>query len=191
MSLGFKAVPESVELAIGEATRTQEVLVFAAASNNGRNDRVPVTYPARSPYVFPVFSASFYGFWQEYNPSHSFKKEFTTLGQNVTGPWTRHGTDEFEPYRCRSGTSIATPIMAASAALALQFIYQKPALKVGSFKMRRLKGIDGMALLLLLMKHENDKGEHYYISPEFWLSDEKKAKEKLFNMIRDHYGEAE
>ncbi|KAJ5101433.1 Peptidase S8/S53 subtilisin/kexin/sedolisin [Penicillium alfredii] len=181
LSLGFKTVPESVATAIDKAKK-QDVLVFAAASNNGRNDPIPVTYPARSRDVFAVYATSYWGTWKEFNPKVGFG--IGTLGENVTAPWTRHGSKEVEPYRCRTGTSIATPILAASAALALQYIYQKPPLRIKDFDMRRLKGMDGMALLLSLMTREWDGDDHRYVSPEFWLGHWEDAKDKLTRRIR-------
>lgn len=181
MSLGFKNIPESVERAIKKATMVREVLIFAAASNNGPTDDYSVTYPARAMMVFPVFAASSQGDLQKFNPNHEHKKGLSTLGVNVTGPWTRHGSKEKAPTSCRSGTSIATPIMAASAALALQFIYQKPPLNIKG--LNRLKGIDGMHELLTLMIPRYASGTPYFIKPGMWLRSQEYAYKRVEEMI--------
>ncbi|KAJ5389012.1 subtilisin-like protein [Penicillium cataractarum] len=182
MSLGWKNIPESVERAIKTATMTREVFIFAAASNNGPTDDYSVTYPARAMMVFPVFAASSQGELQRFNPSHEHKKGLSTLGVNVTGPWTRHGTEEKSPTRCRSGTSIATPIMAASAALALQYIYQKPPLKIEG--LYRLEGIDGMVELLSLMRPIHLKETPYFVQPGVWLRNKDYARKKVMETIQ-------
>lgn len=182
MSLGFKNIPELVERAIKKATMSREVFIFAAASNNGPTDDYSVTYPARSMMVFPVFAASSQGELQRFNPRHEHKIGHSTLGVNVNGPWTRQGGKEKAPSRCRSGTSIATPIMAASAALALQYIYQKPPLKIE--RLDRLKGIDGMTELLSLMIPMNLREKPSFIKPGVWLRNKGYAHKKLIEKIQ-------
>lgn len=190
MSLGFKNIPESVEHATRDATMTRKVLIFAAASNNGPTDDYSVTYPARAMMVFPVFAASTQGELQKFNTSHEHKKGLSTLGVNVTGPWTRHGTRKKAPTSCRSGTSIATPIMAASAALALQYIRQKPLLKIEG--LNRLEGFDGMHELLSLMIPLHARETPYFIKPGVWLRSKEYAHKKVVEKIQHiWYGQAQ
>ncbi|KAF2815771.1 subtilisin-like protein [Mytilinidion resinicola] len=103
------------------------VLVFAASSNEGT--RGSIAYPARSDEVIAVDSADYHGEPSKYNtPEDDQKLRFTALGEDVESA--------YPPQRARagvtpgskrlSGTSCATPIAAATAAMLLEFAKQPP-----------------------------------------------------------------
>lgn len=110
MSLGFPEPAECIIQAISTAQKSN-VLMFAAASNGGATTHV--AYPASAEDVFCITSSNGAGKYSDFNPRGSnIKNGYSTLGEAVV----LAGFDD--PY---SGTSYATPIAAAFAALLLDF----------------------------------------------------------------------
>jgi subtilisin family serine protease len=117
MSLDFTHTPKPVEEAIHLAAGKM-VLMFAAASNNGANGTIARSYRARdSSSVFGIYSTDFNGRSSTFDPPPAeLDYNFSTLGENISSVWT--GNAEFS----LTGTSVSTPIAAATAALVLEFI---------------------------------------------------------------------
>ncbi len=112
MSFGFRRLQEDMARAIKNAAN-REILMFAAASNVGFGDGIP-RYPARGDRVFCIFSCDGYGESSKYNPtSRSRDFDFCALGEDV--PISGQSSKRV------SGTSVAAPIAAATAALILEF----------------------------------------------------------------------
>ena len=127
MSFGFPRHSSEIDHAIKKAVY-KDVLLFAAASNEG--PMAPVPYPARDHRVFRIYSThGRNGPSVDFNPS--FRRGYGSygiLGEEVRGAWkvTKASNDARSsatdgPTRLQTGTSVATPIAAAVAALVLEF----------------------------------------------------------------------
>ncbi|KAI4269376.1 MAG: hypothetical protein L6R35_006691, partial [Caloplaca aegaea] len=109
------AVAEAIDHAA-----TCGVLVCAAASNGGAND--DVAFPARDSPVICVHSTNEHGKPSDFTPNPlPFAPNFAVIGENVEAAWPGR-----ENGHSQSGTSTATPILAAVMALVLEFVDQKP-----------------------------------------------------------------
>lgn len=125
MSFGFPEEPcvngrTLISNAIHHAiqNRDGQVLFFAAAANDGGNQRE--MFPARHDEVFSVRATDHQGTFQDFNPPPNFWEApvFGTLGKEVPGAWLN--TQNYEV--CKTGTSIATPIAAGTAATILGYV---------------------------------------------------------------------
>lgn len=90
-------------------------LIFAAASNGGGNE--PRAFPAKEFGVFCIHVSDGKGNKTGINPPAGYIDNFSTLGHAVESQWNRETT-------YISGSSFSTPIAAAIAANALEFIRQ-------------------------------------------------------------------
>ncbi|GAP88690.1 putative peptidase S8 subtilisin kexin sedolisin [Rosellinia necatrix] len=112
MSFGSREHISALETAIIDCK--DKAIVFASASNYGLND--PRTYPARDERVICVHALDGLGGLDSINPATEAKANYGTLGLGVRLSW--QGKAE-----CRSGTSYATPILAAISATLLDWLH--------------------------------------------------------------------
>jgi hypothetical protein len=126
LSLGWEREPTvdnapviSNAISSALAHRDQKVLVFAAASNMGGSKHE--LFPAKHPTVFSVRGANTKGKHEDFNPSLPKHGEnvFATLGVQVPA---RNLGDSKPLYSPKSGTSVATAIMAGLAAIIVGYI---------------------------------------------------------------------
>ncbi|KAG4434252.1 hypothetical protein IFR05_010271 [Cadophora sp. M221] len=151
MSFGLYQISPVVRTAIRQAL-ARPVLVFAAASNNGT--RRDIAFPASMTGVFCINSASGDGGASSFNPELKPDKTFSIIGENVISTWSTH--QDGNPRRLMSGTSVATPIAAAVAALVLEYVLQNDP---ESFLIKHLdefKEYDGMSKIFSLMSKHRD-----------------------------------
>lgn len=117
MSLSFSNKPKAIKKALDSLDKN--VLIFAAVSNEGAISMQPIKYPASQEGVFSIYAAK--GVTSKgagYNPERSNTlryRPFKFLGDKVVSTWTA------ENIIAMSGTSVATPIAAATAALWIKF----------------------------------------------------------------------
>jgi subtilisin family serine protease len=128
MSFGFDKFSSDIYKALDHAYK-MDVVLFAAASNDGNASMNPLKFPAsQKESVICVNAASAFGKPSEFNPLPAIDRDRTTfLGENVKSTWPRSlRKDEPEIkggiWRRGSGTSVATPIAAAVAAAIMQFV---------------------------------------------------------------------
>ncbi|KAL9005235.1 MAG: hypothetical protein Q9188_001995 [Gyalolechia gomerana] len=119
MSFGWPQRHRAVEDAIDHANR-RRILICAAASNDGANDGV--AFPANFSPVICVNSTNEQGKPSSFTPiPQPLVPNFAVPGENVQAAWPG-----LENGKSQSGTSTATPILAAVMALVLEFVDQKP-----------------------------------------------------------------
>ena len=161
MSCGFYSWVEVVKEAIEEAYR-KPTLIFAAASNNGK--RKQVAFPAYMPGVICVNSSTANGTPSDFNPKFDASRSLCILGENVTSTWI---TSQWHERRM-SGTSVATPIAAAIAALVHEFALQTDPAdesldEILKQQLKWLKSYNGMMEIFALMAEPT--GEYRTIFP--------------------------
>jgi len=137
-------VPDPIELAIEQLIKDKGIFVFAAAGNEGSLPTTVIS-PARDPYVFAVgaidpysdklavFSSLGEPIPPPLNPPDKTKPDFVGSGVNIVAPASRFtnfpdyalikgsGGD----YVILSGTSMATPAVAATFATFYQMYLEK------------------------------------------------------------------
>lgn len=168
MSFGYEKEQPEIEKQLKRADN-HNILVFAAASNDGASKPINIAWPARATNVMCVNSATGEGNNSGFNPPMDPKKwNFAMLGEEVNSTWPLQLIKEAEREenggtKRKSGTSFATPIAAATAALVLEFARQPPLSnnpKVAEY----LKKFSGMQEVFMLMS-ERKEGKFYYVYP--------------------------
>ena len=141
--------------------RRKGVLLFAATSNEGIRNSEGIPFPASSAHVISVDSADGQGESSGFNPpwnsDNNFKVRFTAPGERVNCAWPLHLSDEnhVQGEKRMTGTSFATPIVAGTAALVLEFSRQPP-LALDPTVEKRLKTVEGMREVFRLMSEEKN-----------------------------------
>ncbi|KAK0115755.1 hypothetical protein ONS95_012808 [Cadophora gregata] len=151
MSFGFYGIFPLVRTAIRQAL-AKPVLVFAAASNNGT--RRAIAFPASMTGVFCINSATGDGGRSSFNPEPKADKNFSIIGENIVSSWTTHGNANAR--RSMSGTSVATPMAAAVAALVLEYVLQNDPESSLLKQLDEFKEYDGMSKIFSLMSKHKD-----------------------------------
>ena len=175
MSFGWPERQETVANAIAYAA-TRNILICAAASNDGANR--DVAFPANHQQVFCVHSANEMGKPSNFTPNPlRFNPNFAVLGENVRAAWPGK-----KDGHSLSGTSVATPILAAVMAVVLEFIDQKPRKTPDE---KRLRDSQMMTKVLVAMS-ETVQGYHYVRPWELMSS--KVERERVEGRILDALG---
>ena len=135
MSYGFADEIPIIRNAIVEAEK-RNVTFFAAANNSGLNE--PEMFPAFMESVISVRGTRHNGsFEDDYNPKsweHKPGPQFGSLARDVPCAWTSESLT-------KSGCSIATPIIAAIAAVLISFVDREQSLKEYRDLIRTRRGI--------------------------------------------------
>lgn len=158
MSFGFLAYEEyleNIQRAIGTAS-SASILMFCAASNGGGN--TSIAYPANQNEVICVNSANGLGAPSDYNPDEAQEgRNLCALGEGVKSPGPKLR------QRRKSGTSFATPIAAALAAVVLDYAQQNMR-KGDEFTVSKLQKRNGMLEVLVRLMGRKRSG-YYYLDP--------------------------
>ncbi len=121
MSFGYKKCDLKLDQALKKA-RGHDIITFAAASNFGNHESV--AWPARDPErAICVHSSIDLGTdCSKFTPkAHSGTINFMTVGEKICSHWP---VSKGGGFRTMSGTSTATPVATAIAALLLAFTRQ-------------------------------------------------------------------
>jgi hypothetical protein len=141
MSFGFPEWTQDVQgikTAIKDASNA-DILIFCAASNGGVSG--DIAFPANQNEVICVNSANGQGTPSEFNPGEAKPgQNLCALGEDVKSSWPTHYNLGLQR---KSGTSFATPIAAALAAVVLDYARNKMAEK-DKFQVDKLKTKKGM-----------------------------------------------
>lgn len=158
MSFGFPAYErhlKGIQRAIGKAY-SASILIFCAACNGGGN--TSIAYPANQNEVICVNSANGLGIPSEYNPGEAQEgRDLCALGEAVKSSWPK-----LQQQR-KSGTSIATPIAAALAAVVLDYFRQNMP-DSDEFMVSKLQMRKGMLEVLVKLMGRKRSG-YYYLDP--------------------------
>jgi hypothetical protein len=151
-----------ISLAILDAVRRRRkrILFFSAASNSGANG--PEQFPATDEHVISIRATHPSGVLWEHNPPiENHGEAFGTLGTEVSAAWLKSNPQG----KILSGTSVATPIAAGTAAMLLGYADADD--EVDDKTLRRLQTQEGMTALL---KHvSKEYGGFYFICPSKFL----------------------
>ena len=122
MSFAFSKMQPKINRAIKEAIGHHDMLFFAAASNNHHYLEDPVGHPAQMKEVIRANSCTYNGNRSGFSPRSVHKREnaLSTIGEEI---WSAYSQPESRAkgYKRLSGTSMATAVMAGSAALVIEF----------------------------------------------------------------------
>ncbi|KAL7919842.1 hypothetical protein ACQKWADRAFT_300209 [Trichoderma austrokoningii] len=119
MSFGFGSRNEAVYDAIKYAA-FNDVLMFAAASNDGKNRPDGVAWPAAESHVICIHSGDGYGNQSSFTPSPKENMRIMVLGECVWSAWPPNLNLPGD-NKDMSGTSCAAPIAAGVAAVILDY----------------------------------------------------------------------
>lgn len=142
-----------------EAAHKEDVLLFAAASNNcGQSGQ---TWPAREYHVICVHSTDTHGNRSPFCPlALPTRSNLSTVGEAVESAWPRNlcvSQNQSTYTSVRSGTSYSTPILAAMAAFLLMYVRMNQPDIAKRFKKKHL-----MEGLLRMSASMQDPMEGFY-----------------------------
>ena len=171
LSLGWDEWKHSIAEQINEA-RQKHILIFAAASNNGRFKPDYGSYPAWEPTVFCINASTGSGVKWDRNPLHSDDKvNLMFLGKDIAVLGSNNKPESAGDERL-TGTSFATPIAAATAALVLDLVRWQAS---NYPKVERcLKTYEGMSAVFQAMSGKSTKDGYYHVMPWNMLGKDKK-----------------
>jgi len=183
MSFGIDKDHPAMQVEIDKAY-AKKILMFAAASNSGRNR--PVPFPARTNEVFCIFATDGKGAPYNGNPElGNADCHFATLGVAVKSAWPEGLLDDHDGEqsgeRRTTGTSFATPIAAGIAAYILGFAREQD---IDEESYRMLRTHAGMKKIFTELLVQKGEGLDYICPWQLFASYRKDAKHVLF-LIRD------
>lgn len=169
MSFGFTIDVQEVFDAVIYAY-SKNVLMIAAASNDGNSKLVPISYPARLlGLVICMNSTNAAGFPSRGNPPAAlYRDNFSILGERVKSTWSKDANrdgvtvESDELWKRASGTSVATPV---AAAVVSQIIYWKRVHWTDIQWHSKLESYGGIRQMLASMVTQKTSDGYQYILP--------------------------
>ncbi|PNP51049.1 hypothetical protein THARTR1_08277 [Trichoderma harzianum] len=172
LSFGFPEYHGKLE-PINKAIRnaaSSGLIIFAAAGNEGGNASIP--WPAslyKKGEVIPICSSDGKGELSGTNPSFNASRYIYTLGRGVKSCQVRD-VNGVQQVIHRSGSSFATPIAAATAAIILGFVDSANPSSEHSKELEelkpRLRTRLGMEMVMRgVCVREPHRAQHYYLTP--------------------------
>lgn len=181
----FEDLVDNIQDAIRDASIKAPRIMFAAASNSGKNEKR--AFPARyDPWVICVHASDGKGNDGGINPAAESGANFMTLGTGLElleRCWEGEGKARKVRYKVvyKSGTSFATPIAAGVAATVLDLAGRVSTIEERTRK--KLKRCEEMRKVLRLMSTpKHDFGDQYcFLAPwnhweEHWQANEAKSR---------------
>ncbi|KAK4173798.1 peptidase S8/S53 domain-containing protein [Triangularia setosa] len=163
MSFGYRTASSEITSAIRHAF-SQNVILFAAASNSGVNPRSPISFPANLRQVICVHSSDGSGNPSPRNPPPIPDCSLAILGEGVAAAWPQNlYTERDDMLRVASGTSVATPIAAGLAALILEYAAQEGPEGETVTRWMQLRHCDEMRKMMHVLAR--DRGGYRSIAP--------------------------
>ncbi|KAJ4376387.1 hypothetical protein N0V83_001670 [Neocucurbitaria cava] len=163
MSFGFGEEHKDLYDAIQEAAY-KNVLVFAAASNDGKNRPDGVAWPAKDNNVICVHSGDGNGARSTFTPSPSDNMRIMVLGECVKSACPPHLKCAAD-HKLMSGTSCAAPIAAGIAALILDYARGF----LDEHEWNRLRRTTAMLRMFKRMKDEHSTDGYWWIKHWQWF----------------------
>lgn len=174
-------MPKSKGMVADAISKAAHKIMFAAASNGGRNR--PRTYPASDGSVICVHALSGIGHAGRVNPSTKDEHDrLGTLGMGLSLHW--NGIPE-----CKDGTSYATPIAAGIAANWLEWVHAvaeaAPSL-LDEDKLHHWTRSDGIGKIFSRAMSVDAQGDHLrYVAPwHLWTDDQ--SDEQIVGIVGRH-----
>ncbi|KAL7793615.1 hypothetical protein V8C37DRAFT_378462 [Trichoderma ceciliae] len=163
MSFGFIDEQPCISRAIQGVMhdRDNSILLFAAASNYGANEKE--MWPARHDSVISIRGTNANGDFEDFNPPRSPDEEmvFGTLGLDVPSAWLSDYNEDIY----KSGTSVATAIAAGIAGLLLGYISGKSERATFPDLNKKLRTRRGMRAVFMKFASRTQKEHCLYLTP--------------------------
>lgn len=182
MSFGIRKhgpVRVEIEHALKKAAE-QDIIMFAAASNNGANDGR--AFPASDDRVICVHSTDGKGTPSGFSPRA--KKDcpnFAVPGECIKSSWPRHSGVP-DGTAIKSGTSFATPVAVSVAANVLRYGREHLGRELYA-KLRSLRGIK--AIFNLMEDDQSHAKDHYNYLVPWHLFDDRREDAHIIRMMEE------
>ena len=155
------------------------VIIFAAASNDGKNRPDRVAWPARDMNVICVHSGDGHGAASTFTPSPQDSMRIMVLGECVNSAWPQKLKSPVD-HKLMSGTSCAAPIAAGIAALILD--YARGFLTQKEWEM--LHRVDSIRRMFEIMKDNDPQPPGYWWIKHWGLFDSRRAEGWIHGEIK-------
>lgn len=181
MSFSFPGSSTSISDVIDRVVKKREnKVIFLASAGNSSSDRGE-GFPARHPYVIPIYATDYQGTFLRSNPTRSGDgpRVLGTYGDNLPEFILEEMKTLFPGGDFGPGTSVATAIAAGIVAMMLSYSAALPVLvqaKLFEETLENLKTPKGMKSLLRVMSQNTDYRRDSVNPVRFW-SDKSKDKE--------------